>query len=553
VARRFAQALRLAASVAVLGACVSLGARADDSTSSAVPMAADPPALTSVAANEAVSGTDSAASAAVPTPPPFEYGATVEGSVAYTNNASGLSGGSKSDVILTAGASGFLHEHSGRVSLDATNSFYADFYAEGTRSAQFNDSFSAVGSVIAIPEYLTIGARAFAAPVLTSDIGIATAGNRVISGAFHNSFGYLVQPDLRFRFGDFMTSETTANYGSTYFLGTGGSSITPVIPGLPGPQDVTSRSATQIFSSGQDFVRLNWALAGAFSEVDRSQGLLSEKTGVGNLRYAINHEFQLLGTVGYDAVTNTIPLSRNVSGLVALGGFEWTWGPDFTLQIQAGRKYNDASYVGSLHYNITPTSSLVGSLDDTITTPEGQLLNNLINLTATTTGDLTTQADVYGNGSVSSLSVFSPQSLGGNSFDQQISRNQTVSLAFMEDWQRDHAALTLFGTRRTILSTPVVGLPRTESWGVRAAYSRDISPLMQAGVSSSYRVTQELGGTARIFDLNANLGYTMTREMRAYLRGDYLDRQSSASLNALSPLTGSLSDYRITLGISRTL
>jgi hypothetical protein len=42
--------------------------------------------------------------------------------------------------------------------------------------------------------------------------------------------------------------------------------------------------------------------------------------------------------------------------------------------------------------------------------------------------------------------------------------------------------------------------------------------------------------------------------MNVFFSANYLDRQSSASLTALSPqFTGSLSDYQIMVGISRTL
>jgi hypothetical protein len=154
---------------------------------------------------------------------------------------------------------------------------------------------------------------------------------------------------------------------------------------------------------------------------------------------------------------------------------------------------------------------------------------------------------------VASLSEFSPQSLGSLSFDQNISRYQTASISFLEDFERNHADFTVFGTRRTILSGIFIGPPRTDAWGARLSLAHDFTPVMQGTVGVSYSVNDELGGTARSLNLNAQLSYIMTREMRAYFRGDYLDRQSSASLNALSPLTGSLSDYRITIGFSRTL
>ena len=231
------------------------------------------PADRNAAANENADATTS-------TVPPFDWGGAANVSEAYTSNATGVSGANSSDYISTLGLSLFLHERSRRVTLDANYAFAADFYASGTVPTQITNNLAAVASVEAIPDYLVINAKAFAAPVVTSNLGIVTADSRVVPNGYHNSYGYYVEPDLRFRLGHFALSETTATIGGTYYSNPAGT--TPIIiPGLPGPQDTTTRAFSQTFSSGEDFEVLSWALVGDFSETDRKQGLLSEKSGIG--------------------------------------------------------------------------------------------------------------------------------------------------------------------------------------------------------------------------------------------------------------------------------
>ncbi len=515
--------------------------------------AASTPSTVAGDASTATNASDSTGTGSVAAVPSFDWGGSVSASEAYTSNASGISGADRSDFISTLGFSAFVHEHSRRVVFDANYSFGADFYARGTNATQITNNLEAVGAIAAIPDYLNINARAFAAPIVTSNLGVVTAGNRVVPNGFKNSYGYYVEPDLKFRLGHFATSETTATYGSEYFTNPAGTvAITP-IPGLAGPQDTTTRTLTETFSSGEDFDRFNWIVIGDFSESDRKQGLLSEKAGIANLRYAFTHEFSLLATVGYDAVTNTTPLTRNISGLVAMGGIGLTFGEDFSFQAEAGRKYNDMSYLGSLRYNLSPRTSIVAALNDSVSTPEGQLLDSLSNLTSTASGALTTSDSILGDGTPASLSSFNPNAFGTLNFNQNITRFQTASLSFMEDFERNHASLTLFGSRQTILSGIFLGPPRTTSWGGNITLSRDISELTLASLGSTYSVNQQLGGTARTISATASVKYAMSRAMNVYLQGDYVDRQSSASLIALSPFTGSLTDYRITIGISRTL
>ena len=488
---------------------------------------------------------------AEPPAPAFDFWGTVHAAESYTTNANGVSGHSKSDFISSLGLSAHVHDLTSRVTLVGDYSFNTDFYVGGKQPTQFTNNLLALGDVAVIPEYLTFGAKAFATPVVSSDIGVLTAGNRPVANGFHSSYGFFLQPVAKFRVGNFADSQTIPLYGGTFFTRAAGSTPAPIIPGLTGPEDMTTRGVTQRFTSGDDFYRLTWNAIGAFVETKRKQGLLSDKQGSSTFKYAISHEFALLATGGYDAITDSKPLARNVSGLIAMGGFALTLGPDFDLELEAGEKFRDLSFLGSLRYNLSPSSSIVGSANDSITTPEGQLLDSLNNLIATPTGELTSDQNLLGNGVPAFLSTFDFEALGNLSFDQNISRYQTLSLEWLEDLEPNHFDVAIFANRRTFISGVLVGPPRTTAWGTRLSYSRDLTPVLLGLVSGGYTVTQELGGTARIFSAHAELRYTMTRDMELSFRGDYVDRHSSDVLQKLSPFTGSLNDFRLTVYLSR--
>jgi len=487
------------------------------------------------------------------TGPEFLWNSSVRFSESYVSNAAGVPGGSRPDYLSTLGLTSDLHEHSRRITLDANYSLTSDFYADGTLPTQVYNNLQALGDAEVIPEYLDLNLRAFAQPVVTSNFGAVSAGDREIPGTFRNSYGYFATPDLKFNWGDFATSQTMPSYGQVYFTLPSGTTAANSIPNFVTPENTTIRSVTEQISSGTDFDRLNWKLVGLLSETDRQQSLLSEKSGIADGRYALNYEWSLLVTGGYDSISNSTALLHDVTGPVAMGGFGLTLGQDFRLQAEAGERYNSLSFNGNLVYNLSPTNMLTASATDYVQTPEGQLLNNLTSLTALPDGTLTTPDDILGNGTASSLSNFNAQSPDNPALDQFISRYQTVTVSFLEEFERTHASLSLIGTRRTLLTQGFVGPGTVESWVARLAASRNISPLLTATLGANYTYNQEFGGHASTILADGELDYSLSRSTRIFLRSDYTDRISSSSLLALSPLAGSVTDFRATLGIQHTL
>src|SRR5437868_1795671 len=122
--------------------------------------------------------------------PGFGLDATVNLGETYTTNAGGFAGGGQSDFLTFGGIDVNMHEHSRRVSLDATYSGQVYFYDQGTQSTQFTNNLQAVGNVIAIPEYVNFKASAFAQPVVLSNVGIVTANGTVSPNGYRNSYGY---------------------------------------------------------------------------------------------------------------------------------------------------------------------------------------------------------------------------------------------------------------------------------------------------------------------------------------------------------------------------
>ncbi|MEO8301788.1 MAG: hypothetical protein ABI608_08340 [Rhizomicrobium sp.] len=485
--------------------------------------------------------------------PGFQFTARVNLDESYATNPSGSSAGTRSDWLTVVGLGLTMNEHSARVSFDASYYGSVNFYGQGTQSTQFTNDLQAAAGIIVIPEYVTFNARAFAQPVVVSNLGFVTANGSVGSNGYRNSYGFNAGPDITFHLGDFATSVTSANYGAAYFTEPAGTSSFTGIPGVGGPQNMTMRSFSERLTSGTDFTRLSWNAVAQLQEMERPQGLFSEKAALGHFQYAITRSISLLGTGGYDFIHNTSPLSRNLSGPVGTGGAALTLGEDFLLQFEIGQKYNDISYQGSLRWNIGPTAVLTGSVTDEITTPEGQLLNSLSGLVSTSGGGLASSSALYANGTAASLSSFSAQQPGSLSYNQQISRYQRVNLAYSQDFSRDHATIQVYAMRQTVLDMVYVGLPVNNSWGVTGNVGHDLSRLMTANVGLGYTNYEEFGGHASVYNVNAGLNYTLSPDTSVYARTDYLRRQSSSVLQGLSPFTGSLDDLRLTIGISHQL
>ena len=72
-------------------------------------------------------------------------------------------------------------------------------------------------------------------------------------------------------------------------------------------------------------------------------------------------------------------------------------------------------------------------------------------------------------------------------------------------------------------------------------------------IGADYTSYQELGGNARTYMINGQVSYAFSPDTRLYFRTDYLKRDSSAALQALSPFTRSFDDVRVTIGLTHTL
>ena len=511
------------------------------------------PAAPGVSAAEQASGQTGVSGFVGSLIPGFQFGARVNLSETYTTNSAGTSGAQRSDWITVAGIGLSMNQHSARVSFDASYNGSVGFYANGTQSTQFTNDLQAAAAIIVVPDYVNFNAKAFAQPVVISNLGAVNANGNIGSNGYRNSYGFNAGPDITFRLGNFATSVTSANFGAAYFTEPAGTSSFTGIPGVGGPQDTTMRSFSEKLTSGTDFSRLSWSVVAMMQEMDRPQGLFSEKAGLGHFQFAISRSFSLLGTGGYDWIHNTVPLGRDLSGPVGTGGLAFTPNEDFLLQFEIGQKYNDISYQGSLRWNIGPTAVLTGAATDSITTPEGQLLDSLSGLVSTANGGLASSTALYANGTAASLQSFSAQQPGSLSYNQSISRYQRVSLNYSQDFARDHASVQVYAMRQTVLDRVFVGQPVNNSWGVTGSVGHDLSRLMTASIGGGYTNYEEFGGHASIYNVNGAFSYTLSPDTSMYLRTDYMTRDSSSQLQSLSPLTGSTDDLRVTVGLSHTL
>jgi hypothetical protein len=320
--------------------------------------------------------------------------------------------------------------------------------------------------------------------------------------------------------------------------------------------------ATESISSGPDFYRLNWILAGNAAKTTEPGLEFTSATGTGNLRYAISRAIIVTGLFGYETFTSNQNLSQTVSGPIALGGVQLNPIKDFQLTAQAGWQFNSPSYQGSLFYQIGAFTSLVGSFSDTVTSPALRITGNLGSLGVNSAGDFyNTNFQVNPAtppSSVSSVSAFNPTPIDGSPITTSIVRYRSGTLSLVHISGRTQYRMTGFHTDYDTLTQFTPGLfapgfisPQGTSTGVDFAISRTMTPRLTGTVEATYTSAHENGIGYNLYQSSFNLNYLLSPVMQVYFLAGYSHRSSGAALTALSPLSADYSEAHITVGLHR--
>jgi len=482
-----------------------------------------------------------------PTAPPFLVTGAVDVAQGYMTDATQTSSGAaKGDAFARGQLDLGLHYDSLRFKVDAhssTNGFY--FYTQHD-SNQFNENLNLVANSELVPDHLFLNFNAFAAPVTLSRVGQISATPGFLSGSNNQqSYGYSANPVYKTHLGDYVTSETSLSESQLIFQQPSTVGTATTIPVVP-LGNTTSSTISQGFSSGPYFGRLKWNVSAAYSDMEQPGQSQQETLGIASGAYAINRIVSALATFGYDQIRTSFPLTEDLSPLVALGGAKVAFGPRFTAAAAAGVSHGFPTYLGSLSWNVTGTFQIVGSLTQSISSSQGNILNNLSTLAVSSEGVFSDAQSYYWQNPQQAFNpqfaTISPVPVGGLAFTNGLARDRQANVSFIHADERNTYTLSLFGNLQDQLSAPVLtaqsncvtGQPSnclssnasSTLYGAQISASRQLRRALSGYVGLSYSVANEFGGSDRIFTAGAGLNYSLSPKTDAYLSTQYIYRRS---------------------------
>ena len=432
----------------------------------------------------------------------------------------------------------------------ANYSLIGDYYARFHNLNEYLNYLNLAGRVKLIPDHLILNVTGFATPTLLNRVGAISAGGELVGSSNNsNTYGYMIQPQYLMRFKDFASFTTTVSQGGLYFVSptsvsTAGAVPTPV-------QNASSIDVSERLGSGEYFGRLMWSLTGIYDQLKQQSFSETQKNIVANLGYAIDRTFSILATGGYSNLSATVPLGRGLSGPEALGGFTFTPSPSFNLTAEGGVRNQVPTYIGSLHWNIGPLTTLDGLLTDAITTPQGNILANLSGfggslLSPTLGTGAVSPISLLGQSLGPQLGITSPINSQGLAIDNSIYHDRMATVTLTRTVETMSYSLAFYDDTRKQINV-VAGLnPNTSLYGATASISRQMWPDLTGFASASYSFADEFGGHDQIFSATAGLTYTVSDTFSLYALDRYLHRDINAGA-----INSPLSDEEVVIGIRR--
>jgi hypothetical protein len=437
------------------------------------------------------------------------------------------------------------------VTADASYSLIGDYFSRDHTLNHADSRMTLVADGEILPQSLYIDLHAFAAPTYISRIGAITAGGQPVSNLnSRDTYGYSVRPEYFQRFDDFATSDLSVSQQGVFFVSPHTSNSGPLVPDVVNNSLVTT--ASEKIASGSSFSRVQWSIAGSYTEMSQSTQSQKQAEGVGQLSFALSRILTLFVNGGYDKYVSSKPLTADINGPIAIGGVKGTYGQTFELVVEAGVQHGFSTYQGSLRWNISPRNTLLGSAADSVGTPQSGVLGNLGNIAASSTGAFyNSQTDLPDTRPQSSLPFSpgpSPTSLDSLALDNSINRVRTYSLSAVHQEERTNYNLGFFGTIRDRLDIvlPAIANTRSADYGVSATIGRKLRTDLSADVNVSYSRADEFSGHDRLLAAGLEMSYIYSEPSSFFVRARYLNRQSKGIVGIVNV---PLSSAEIAIGV----
>lgn len=510
---------------------------------SATPGAQAPDAATGPEDNEVATTADAIQ--------PFSMGASVALSELYDSNPEGVPNG-PGDAITQGVLDAHIHDQTARFQGDLAYSLAGNYHASLADLNSIQNYLNAIGHAELWVDHLFLSARAYAWPTFLSRLGSLDAGNGTSSSANdRNAYGFIATPDLVFHFQDFARSDLSATQTGEFFSDLSGKLQGVVLP-FTLPLSEQSTTVSEKLTGGEYFGRLAWVLS-ATATNSVQQGLHQlQRVAEADLEYHFDHDFGILANVGYRRYHSRPSLTHGLSGLIAMGGIDFNPSPNFHLVAKAGKQYNFTSYTGNLRWQFGAFTSLVGTLDDVIATPQDRLLLGLQGLGVNQGVFFVPPTPLPDQPPPpSGLPGPPPGAVNISGFNQlaldnTISRYRTATLGLVENLPRTTLALTAYGALRDYLLPVLSFSSRQTIYGGDFTGSYDLTRGFTATGSVDYSVAREFGGLDKIIMVSAGLNYAFSPSWSAFGRVSYLDRNSR---NSIVFVNGSLNDVQAGAGL----
>ena len=507
----------------------------------APPLPANPPAPSPTAASD----TGDTLLGQLPLPPIVFTGFADLAEGYSTNSHAGSGTGGKGDSF-SRGRIGFDFDYNKpRLTANVSYSLTGTYWSKFHRQNHLTNRLNLTSRAVVVPDMLFVTANAFAAPAdLTRAGPLSTSGEPISRYNSRDTYGYVVRPEFVLSYLDYLKNTLSASQGAVFFVRPSTDPAAPPPPINPA-LDSYYTTVTDELASGTYFEQLRFSVVGSYSQDSQSVRTQRDAQGLANISYAATRFLKVFGVGGYSDFKSSQPLAKDLSGPTALGGVTLSNTPEFVLTLEAGTQNNFPTYMGSLRWVISPLTQLVGNATDSITTPQGDMLARLTNMSGYGGGNFGDTGTGLGTGAGGGYSPYDP---GGLALDNSIYHMRSIQLSLVHTDERTTYSGGLFGSERDRLDlAPGSRLPRTSVYGARLAVTQQIGTDWSAQLSANYSLGNEFGGHDRVFSGDARVNYHLTEAIDLYLSNGYTRRDSR---NLLGFSNAPAEEDQIILGIN---